>query len=491
VSIDTASATSQPVEQPSHRRRMAAPAVAVGAVALAAGLLVHLPGAFHQLFDADEAAIATMATSVTHGGTLYRDVFDRKPPLAPLLYAVDFSVTGSRSLVPLHLLVGVELGIAALVLAGEARRITGSQRAGWWTAGFLLLGAAAFRPVAAQAANYSQLALLPGTCAIVWSRRRGIGWAAAGGVALGLAVLTRQTWILGLVPAVVATSSARNWRAPAVLVSASAATIASVALISPLQAFWAWTFAGNTGLLDVSQSHNTWQRLAHSLVPFLLAHAVALVVALSRGVRRAELDLWLWLLAGVAAFFIGFRFFDHYWFQALAPLSLLAGIATVDVTAAALAVLAVGVIVPVALAWQQAWDPHGFRTDWSPVVAVIEHNSRPGDRITVWGSVPELYWLSGRDPGGGMVVSDFVVGRSAGRVDGPQRLADALPGARAQFLASLRRHPPELFLDTSTARIRSYGHYPLRLVPEVEAFVRRRYHEITVVHGIDVWARNP
>jgi hypothetical protein len=244
------------------------------------------------------------------------------------------------------------------------------------------------------------------------------------------------------------------------------------------------------GILDVSQSHHTMQRLAHSLLPFLLAHAVILAIALSRGVRRAELDLWLWLLVGVAAFLIGFRFFDHYWFQTLAPLSLLAGIATVDITAAVLAVLAVGVVIPAALAWQQAWNPRGFRTDWSPVVALIDRHSRPDDRITVWGSVPELYWLTGRDPGGGLVITDFVVGRSAGRVDGRQRLADAMPGALDEFLASLRRHPPQLFLDTSTAGIRSYGHYPLSLVPAVEHFVHRRYHEIADVRGIDVWARN-
>ena len=55
--------------------------LALVAMAVAAGFLVHLPGLRHQLFDPDEAAIATMGTSLTHGGVLYRDVFDRKPPL--------------------------------------------------------------------------------------------------------------------------------------------------------------------------------------------------------------------------------------------------------------------------------------------------------------------------------------------------------------------------------------------------------------------------
>lgn len=478
-----------PAAVPGAEARRSRRGVVVVLVALGAGLLVHLPGWFRPLFDSDEAAIATLGAGITRGGTLYRDLIDRKPPLAPLLYAVSFLVTGSHSIVTLRVILGLEIGIAALVIGYEAVRITGSRTSGWWAGGLLVLGAVAFRPVAGQAANYSQLALLPGCVAIVASRRGTRRAALVGGLALGLAVLTRQTWLLGLAPAILGVWShgGRRIERLAILVATMALTIGAVGMFMPFSAFWHWTFSGNSDLLAVGQSQRVGQRLMASLVPFAIAHVVAIGLALRRGVRRSELDLWLWLAVGIVAFAIGFRFFDHYWFQALGPLCLLAGLAAPSVRTSLRWLMIVLVVVPTAFWWSKAWSAHGFSKDWSPVLTVIASETRPGDRITVWGAIPELYWRSDRDPGGALVTSDFVVGRTAGRTDGPQRLADAEPGALAAFLASLRADPPVLFLDTSTAKFRSYGHYPLRLVPAVDHFVRAHYEVIGTTQGITIW----
>ena len=118
-----------------------------------------------RLLPAYEAAIATMGMVVSRGGVLYRDVIDRKPPLAPFLYAASFIITGSRDLRPLHLFAALEIAAAALLLAWEVRRRV-SVRAGWWAAGLLIAAAIAFRPTDSQAANFSHLALLPGCAAI-------------------------------------------------------------------------------------------------------------------------------------------------------------------------------------------------------------------------------------------------------------------------------------------------------------------------------------
>jgi len=480
---NVSSATDPP--EPRRARR----GVLIALLALGAGLLAHLPGVSRPLFDSDEAAIATLGAGITRGGVLYRDLIDRKPPLAPLLYAGSFLVTGSHSIVPLRMILGLEIGIAALVIGYEATRITGSRTSGWWAGGLLVAGAVAFRPITGQAANYSQLALLPGCVAIVASRRGSRASALLGGVALGLAVLTRQTWLLGLAPAMLGVwfHGGRRVERAVILGTATALTIGAVGLFLSFGAFWHWTFSGNSDLFAVAQSQHVGDRLLTSLVPFLIAHAVAIGLALRRGVRRSELDLWLWLAVGAAAFAIGFRFFDHYWFQALAPLCLLAGLAAPSIRASLRWVLVVLVVVPTLFWWGKAWSAHGFSKDWTPVLTVIASQTHPGDHITVWGAIPELYWGSDRDPGGALVTSDFVVGRTAGRSDGPQRLADAEPGALDAFLASLRADPPVLFLDTSTAHFRSYDNYPLRLVPSVDRFVRAHYEKIGTTQGITIW----
>ena len=68
------------------------PRAAFAAFSFVTAAFLHLPGLIRQLFDPDEAAIATMGMVISRGGVLYRDVADRKPPLAPVLYAALFQV---------------------------------------------------------------------------------------------------------------------------------------------------------------------------------------------------------------------------------------------------------------------------------------------------------------------------------------------------------------------------------------------------------------
>ncbi len=455
---------------------------------MGAAVVSHLPGLDRQLFDSDEAAIATLGNVAARGGVLYRDAIDRKPPLAPLLYAASFIVTGTRDLRPLHLLLALGIGGGALVLAAEARRIAGA-RAGWWAAGLLVAGAVSARPAAAQAANYSQLALLPACGAIVAARRGTARSAVVGGVLLGLAVLTRQTWVLGLPAAMLAAwmTGERRPSRPALLALATAATIGAVALVVPFGAFFRWTFTANASVLQMSQSVHVAQRAWFSLSLFAVGHIAVVWLAVRRGFHRADLDLWLWLAAGVASVAMGLRFFDHYWFQVLPPLCLLAALGIARTSHPERLLLAALVAWAAISGWEAAWTAPGFTHDWSPIVATIRAHTGPSDRITVWGSVPELYWLSGRAPGGAIVITDFVVGRTAGRANGPQRLADATPGALDGYLTSLYRSPPKLFLDTSTAGIRSYGHYPTTLVPPVAQFLHRYYREIGTTQRVAVY----
>jgi hypothetical protein len=450
-------------------------------------LLAHLPGFFRQLYDPDEAAIATLANSVVHGGVLYRDAVDRKPPLAPLIYALSFLAAGTRDLRPLHVLVAVELGAAALVLAGEARRVTG-WRAGWWAAALFIAGAVTMSPSAAQAANYSQLAVLPAVVAIVAARRGSARSAVLAGAALGVAVLTRQTWLLGIGPAMLAawlTGGRRASRA-AIVAGATIATIASVGFIVPFGAFVHWSFTANSSLLDLSGSANVGQRLWLSVSAFVLFHLVIVGLAIRARGLRAHIDLWLWTATGIVAVLAGLRFFDHYWFQVLPPLVLLAALGAAQVRLSVLAVAAALVVVPLAIQWRSAWTTERFTHNWQPLVAAIDARSKPGERIMVWGSVPELYWLSGRLPGGALIISDFVTGRSAGRPDGSQRLPDATPGALDTLLSSLKRHAPALVVDTSTAGLRGYRHYPLASVPALAAFIDNHYRPVAVIDRVTI-----
>jgi len=467
--------------------------ITFGLLVFAGALLAHAPGLSRGLFDPDEAAIATMGLVVSRGGVLYRDVIDRKPPLAAFLYALSFIVTGTRRLEPLHLLTAAELAGAALVLAHEVRRRAGSQAA-WWAAGLLLAGAVALRPTDAQAANYSQLALLPACGAIVAARRDSLRAAVLAGVLLGVATLTRQTWLIGLLPAALAAwwhGGRRVSRAVAVVV-ATLATVASIGLVVPFGPFLHWTFLGN-GSVVFGSTIDPFGRGLAAVELFVFGHVVLIALAVRRGWKREDFDLWLWLLTGLVAFVAGYRYFGHYWYQVLPPLCLLAAPAITSCLTYVKVGLAALVIVPTFVFWHAAFRPiHGSSNIDQrafPVVAEVRRVTRPGDLITVWGSFPEIYWLSGREPGGALVLSDFLVGREAFRPAGPQRLKDATPGALQTFLASVRAHPPKLFLDTTPGGVRGYQSYPFTEIPAIAAFVEQHYRPIDTVGGVTIYER--
>jgi hypothetical protein len=458
------------------------------ALIVVAALVVRLPSLFRQLFDPDEGAIATMAMVVSRGGVLYRDVIDRKPPGAPLLYSLSFWVTGARDLRPVHFIAALELAGCALLLMRETRR-SHSVRAGWWAAGLFLAGAVAFMPSDAQPANFSQLALLPACAAIVAARRNSARSAAWAGVFLGIAVLTRQSWLIGVVPAAYAAwlHGGRRLSRAATVVGATAATIAAVALIVPFGPFFQWTFTANGSLLsDMTHSGQIVPRALFSALLFLSGHFVICWLAARRGWHRTDLDLWLWVATGVIAVAVGFRFFSHYWFQVLPALCLLAAPAVDSYRKVGRAVLAGVAVVTTAAFWGLAWMPQ-HHADPTALVAAVRADSSPHDRIAVWGSFPEVYWLSGRLPGGAFVLSDFLVGRNGALDDRVPRGHTPTPGALETFLKAMRAEPPRLFLDTSTGHVRDYQYFPMSSVPRVARFVRHHYRRVGVARGVTVY----
>ena len=476
-------------------------ALVLGVVALVA--VVRLPSFVHQLYDPDEAAIAAQAIAIRDGGTLYVDAVDRKPPLPPFIYATSFRLSGGTDLRPVHVLAALALVGAALVLALDARRRHGAA-AGWWAAALAVAGAVAFFPVDGQAANYAHFALLPGAAAVVLARRGRTVTALAAGVALGLAVLCRQTWVIGIVPGALAVAlarrqSPRRWLDVVAFVAGVAAVIASVGLVVPFGDFWRWTFTSNGGFVTAGVGVGpTAARFAATVATFVAFHLalVALVVVggrrrlADRAAWRADLDLWLWLATGLVTVVAGFRFYGHYWLQVLPPAVLLAAPVVAGLhrhrQGWALGALA----LPTAVAVAFAWTPGTFRTlpDPQPLARYVRAHTAPGQPVWIWGSFPEVLWAADRPPGGALVHSDFVTGLSGGRTAGPATRADATPGALAHLLRQLQAHPPALVIDTSTADLRHYGAYPLSAFPALDSYVRSRYREVARIGGVRVLA---
>lgn len=475
-------------------------------IRLCAGLtllavVLRAPTLTRRLFDPDEAAIGVQAMVVRAGGTLYTDIFDRKPPLPPLLYAASFAVTDSTDIRLIRVLVTVLLAACGALVALDCRRRWGAA-AGWWGGILMITAAMALFPTDAGAANYAHFALLPGTAAIVWSRRGTLPYSTVAGLAIGLAILTRQSWLLGVLPGCVSIGVHGRWRNVVPFLAAATATVLTTGFYAPLGRFWEWNVTNSPGFVFAGTSiGSAIVRGTASIAGFVAFHpavVAASAVALAAGVRSLrrhhltdDADLWLWAATGLAAWAAGFRFFGHYWLQVAPPLVLLATPVVTRWTGRTRQLMIAGVAVPAVVAWGMLFVPGSFhdRPDPRQLAAYVTTHTRPDDRVFIWGSYPELLVRAQRLPAGGLVHTDFVVGRSGGRDDPAATMADALPEARTIMLDSLRANPPTLILDTSTSPRLGYRKYPTSLDPELDTFIRTGYDEVAVVDDVTVWMR--
>lgn len=484
-----------------------------GMFVVVAVLVLRLPALLSsRWYDPDEAAIALQALAMRRGGELYVDMADRKPPLPPLLYEFVFWLTGSFDLRPVRLLVALMLAGAAIVLIREVRRIHGATVARW--AGALyIVGAMAFSPIDAGAANYAHFALPLATVAIVCCRRPGSRWALGGGALLGLAILARQSWLFA-VPAGAfsigyatirreverSSSMSTAARLRAVIVPVVAFGVAVVVavlaagLFVPLSDFVYWNFTSSPGF--VFAGTDLWAavvRGAAALGLFLLWHlalSAAALWSLRRPGVRANLDLWVWVATGCLAVGAGLRFYGHYWMQLLPALVLLAAPVLAELGPRLRRAAATTLLLGATTAWALLFVPGAFRErpDDTSVAAYVRENTTSTQRVLVWGTYPELAVDIDRPTAGRLVHSDFVTGRSGGRDDPDETLETVEPADRARemFLDDLLADPPEIIIDTSGVSSLGYSNYPMTVIPELGRLVADRYAEETSIGGFRI-----
>jgi hypothetical protein len=455
----------------------------LAAVFLAVGLLTHLPGLVQDLFNSDEASLATMGMVIDRGGELYHETGDRKPPIVPYLYAAVFSATDGQSLPPVRLVGVLSVVATALLLAFEARRRVGSGRAGLVCGLLFLAGSVAIFPADSQAAGFETFMLLPMTAAVVAAGR---GYGVAAGVCLAVACLCKQTAVVTALPVAYLLLRRDGWSAVARAAVAAGALVLAVAVQFGLHDFLLWTVTGNGGYLALRGSAlgTAWRGIAMTGA-FVVLNGVAIwcgAVAHRRGAVTA--DLWLWLAGAAVAVLAGFRFFGHYYLQLLPPLALIAA-AGLPRRRAARRWAAAGVLVPVAAMWAFAFVPPDDRgiPAYAAVASRIGALTAPDQRIFVWGQYPELYWASNREPATRFIHTGFLTGNSGGRDPAIGQPTDGLPGAWDLLAADMASHPPALIVDTSAAAIRGSQYYALDATP-LWPTVQRDYELVDTVDGV-------
>lgn len=481
-------------------RRRSWPTV-VGLVLAAATVVSRLPGAlFNGMFDRDEAFLAVTGDVLRHGGTLYVDVIDRKPPVVPYAYALlrDLSVDVRTVRVAVALLVFLN----GVVIVSLVRRLTGSRRAALFSGVLAVTGTAMFLPADAQAANFELWGLLPASAAIlaVVVARTSIrpwAWFALSGAAALLAAQCKQPYIVVLVP--VMFEVARRGRDRAA--SAAAVGLGALVMLAPFALVgdtgrmvrWVWTDNGDYLSGGVSIGRALLVGLGLGVV-FCLFHTPMLYGVWAAARRRVRPDavVVVWLAVSVLVLPLGLRFFGHYFQQVVPPLAVLTGLALPSarprVWRALIVLTAALTVVMVALSLVHRPDLTDFRT----VGRYVQRTTATTDRILVWGALPDVYVAAQRDPAGVFLHGGYLTGNWASRSEPLPASAMGDPPFDARwdlFWADVAARPPALVIDAARPGTDWAAYGPARF--PIGAWLDRCYAPEGVIDGLRLWRRDP
>lgn len=449
-------------------------------------------------FGWDQGIFAWAGGVIVDGGLPYRDAWDLKGPLVYYVYAFAQALFGAG-------LWSIRLVDAAAVLLGAwgmLRILTpwadrtfarfGAVFCVLWYASFSYWHTAQPDGWTGMLMILATAALFVGTDAVTLPR------AAVAGLACGVAALFKPFWLLLLVAAVLPI-----WMDGPGRRIATAIGLVAGCLI-PISVAVGW-FAIRGGLDEFWQVHVLDAAAYASAVPVdrldgliesirgarvsLLALPLAGygAVTLWRSNRRAASFLFAWIVVVFMAVWLQGRFFGYHWLPAMPAVALLAVIGlrvltTASAQAATIAaVLLLGVVAAPVLyeesrfaRWmlgrmptEAYYDAYGQSGPEMRAVDWMRHHADPGS-VFVFGWNPGIAWLTGRT-----TISRF--GFSMPLISGPD---DVRRRYLEEALSSLRRDPPDYFIEGDlSARILG-REATLGEVPQLAAFVERGYREV-------------
>jgi hypothetical protein len=464
-----------------------------------ATLLSRVPGLIRPWFERDEAYIGVQAEALLRGQQLYVDVIDRKPPLAPVLYAGVTGVFGA-DFRPVRLLLVVWIAATAVLLVALIVQLGSSRQAGVTGGVLYVLGTVAFMPRDGQAANFELWAVLPAVAAVLVAVRAGSTARrpyvfALAGALVGIAACFKQPFLATFVP--VSIVAARGpWRLRSLVATLAGLAGAVLAIGSyfglPGMARWVWMENDEYALgldlrvLGVAVLVTGLFALLHAPAVWLAAH--------SPPDRRGQRALaFVWLLASLLAVAAGLRFRFHYYQQALPALCVLAGIGADAVRPQVRRFAIAATTVVAAVAVGAAFTPAAPTPQrLNRIVEFVDAHTSPGDPILVWGAVPEIYWRADRPVAGRFVHHRFVIQLGDHEVPAADTALDdpRLRERWALLLNDLRERPPVLVLDASHRDLGGFGRHHAEDSP-LGAVLRDEYTHIATVSKTRIWKHTP
>jgi 4-amino-4-deoxy-L-arabinose transferase-like glycosyltransferase len=501
----------------------------INVIIIALVVILRLPTFLPSLYNSDEGYYGTIANDTLDGGTFYKTAVDTKPPGIYYVYLAVFKVAGRNNLLAVHILTIFVVIATALVVRRIGTRVGNDWAGAWGGIGYAVF-MHAYWPGDTLAANTEIFASLFLTVSVLTffrgERKASWGWMFVSGALVAVATLFRQPSALTLGAMLI--YLIYLWLIPrsqsflSVVAASSGASTGFAAVFAALACYyqwqgnlhdaylWAWAFA-----IRYVEAETTYlyvlTRLARVHLVVMLAwgllwyFGIRQVIATLRSLRRNiavpdhNVLLVVWLVLSYLGIFIGWRFPGHYHLPVLPSLSILAGQAFSRFVAEqrrspgpprrwVRAVIVSAAALPTIAFLAEAFVVRKQTLDFLPVVRRIVKDTRPNDRIFVWGSSPQLYSFSGRRMATRFVSCSHLVGAYASR---PREETDKgknlLPGMWDMFRADWDAHPPEIIIDMSTVD-HFWAAHPMTRYPVLRALLNQ-YRVEAVIDGRTLYRR--
>ncbi|MFO1519572.1 MAG: glycosyltransferase family 39 protein [bacterium] len=506
---------------------------------LAALLLTRLSLFWEDLLQVDEALFGVFTRAWHHGAVPYRELVETKAMGTYYFYTLASWLAGALPDVSLRAVRILSLAwtlFTALCLQATGRRLF-SREAGWVAALFYIIFSADYVPNIV-AVNIEVILLLPWTLSIFLLARPAseLRWfhSFLSGVCFSLAFICKyQSGILLPVVfiyyGVLLFREKEGWGIKkAVLHSFCFALgvlpVPSLMLwqlnrLGSLQDFFYWNFEGSLAYIRFGNaSIRLGQKLLTRALPYLAATGLLWVLVAIRGVQAwkekkteskrlsaQELLLWTWFFLSFVPVAVGKRFYDHYFLLLIPSASLLAAASLTrdgkawwkkgrGAVACAFLIPALG-FSAARFAIHPLYAKVGVTdlTTYRSYGAYLRNNTKPQDRILVWGYAPAVYWYSERLPASRFLWSDLL----SGRVPGIVQKGDAFqenqsfvdPKAWEMFFDDLKQHPPAYIMDMAPSGLHDYRNFSMLRFPRLMEWVNRDYEPQTPFQGAAVYRR--
>lgn len=487
---------------------------------LLAIVLFRSPSFFCNLVDQDEAHFLLISRMMFSGGIPFVDAVDKKPLFCYLFYSP--AAFFGFNMAPLRVIGVVWVLVTCLVLYRAATA--------WSERNDVGLAAAWLYALISSCNNlaiHTELMMnLPTALSLYFFVRssRSVGYLPYVGMGFSISIATlfrHQSGILlfALIPVIIWQMRIRHESLRRSLCSISVLFLCFLlpwltcacfyAVIGHWAEFLDWNVMRNFVYVAKAGSEGYLQRFAKSFLMYVVAAAPVPWFLAMREANQRMNPVRAGLLLSLGLFWIpvsmGGRFWSQYFVQFAVPLALVAAPQAAHLfrrwsglRPAFQTLLAIGTGLPMIIYLTVGYarlvtDAFPYPSQEVRTVVLgrfIQQNTRPDERIQVWGYIPPVYVAAKRLPGTRFITTAVQFGDIE-----PNHISQDFDPAKAlsprdvdTMVADLQRNRPALIIDTAPMDLNAWRRFPMETAPFIMDYVRENYDVLPNTTGARIYS---